>query len=195
MVDGELGELIARAAAGDQEAARELVARYENAVQASIRAGLGNELKARVSASDVFQSTMISALADLEKLEFHGEAAFVGWLKTIAERQLLMAARFHSARKRDMAKEKFIGTSPAHPAHQTSPSQGAVEGEMTELIRDAVRKLPPLERRVVELHSFEGHSFAKVATGLSLSGAARARYVFQRALKTLGRMLDDLGGE
>jgi RNA polymerase sigma factor (sigma-70 family) len=148
-------------------------------------------LKARVSASDVYQATMISALADLARLDFQGEAAFVSWLRTSAERQLLMAARFHSARKRDISKEKFLGTSPAHAADQPSPSQSAVAGEMTGLIRDAVRKLPPLERRVVELHSFEGHSFARVSDELSLSGSARARYLFQCALKTLGRMLDD----
>ena len=104
-----------------------------------------------------------------------------------------MAARYHSARKRDVSREQFAGTSPVHPANQPSPSAAAVQGEMTTRIRNAVVSLPSLERRVVELHSFEGHSFAKVAAELSLSGPARARYLFQRALKLMGRVLDDLG--
>ncbi|MHC4549634.1 MAG: sigma-70 family RNA polymerase sigma factor [Planctomycetota bacterium] len=194
MDDGRLSDLIRRAREGDEEAAKALVQRYEGQLQAAIRAGIGRDLRSRLSASDVFQATMFAALRELEHFEYHGEAAFTAWLNTIAERQLLMAARYHSARKRDVGREQFVGTSPVHPDDQPSPSAAAVHGEMTALIRHTVVRLPTLERRVVELHSFEGHSFARVADELSLSGAARARYLFQRALKAMGRMLDDLGG-
>jgi len=187
----ELRSVVRRAAAGDEEAARSLVRRYEGPLKGIIASGIGDDLRPRIAASDVFQATMVSALADLGRFEWHGEAAFVGWLKTIAERQLLMAARFHNARKRSVAKERLFGTAPARPAEQPSPSQTAVQGEMTQLIRSAVLRLPAAERRVVELHTFEGQSFAAVASQLGLSGAARARYVFQRALKRLGRMLDE----
>lgn len=193
MHDKTLGELIEMAAGGDQRASAELVQRYEGSLRASIRSGLGNDLRARLSASDVFQATIVAAMADLEKLDFQGEPAFVAWLHKIAERQLLMAARFHSANKRDVSRERFAGTTPGHPAADPSPSTAAVQGEMTELIQSAVKKLEGMERRVVELHSFEGHSFGKVAEELGISGAARARYIFQRALKSLGRTLDDLG--
>jgi RNA polymerase sigma-70 factor (subfamily 1) len=193
MENGHLAELIDRARNGDEEAAQALVRRYEAQLRAAIRAGIGRDLRPRLSASDVFQATMFTALMELENFEYHGEAAFTSWLNTIAERQLLMAARYHSARKRDVSREQFAGTSPVHPADQPSPSAAAVQGEMTTRIRNAVVSLPGLERRVVELHSFEGHSFAKVAAELSLSGPARARYLFQRALKLMGRVLDDLG--
>ena len=193
MGTGPLENLIAKAAEGDEEAAGQLVRRYESSLRAAIHAGIGNDLRSRLSTSDVFQATMVAALADLEKFEFHGEAAFVSWLNRIAERQLLMAARFHSANKRDVGRERFAGTTPSHPADQPTPSAAAVHGEMTELIRDAVKELGGEERRVVELHSFEGHSFARIAEDLGLSGSARARYLFQRALKSLGRMLDDVG--
>jgi len=188
-----LSDLIGQAARGDEEAAGQLVKRYEGPLRAAIHAGLGHDLASRLSASDVFQATMVAALADLDKFEFQGEAAFVGWLHRIAERQLLMAARYHSANKRDVGRERFAGTTPSAAADQPTPSAAAVHGEMTERIRDAVVRLPGLERRVVELHSFEGRPFGAVAAELGLSGAARARYVFQRALKTLGRMLDDVG--
>ena len=143
------------------------------------------------TADDLVQGIHLGALESSRHFEYQGEPAFVSWLNTIAERQLLMAVRYHSARKRDISRERFAGTSPSHPADQPSPSAAAVQGEMTALIRNAVLRLPTLERRVVEMHSFEGRSFARVAQELALSGAARARYIFQRALKAMGRMLDD----
>jgi len=193
MGDRALAEIIRRAASGDEHAARTLAERYENALRAQIHRRIGQDLRPRIGTSDIFSATMMAVLTELPSLEYRGEAAFVGWMRAIAERQILMAARYHGARKRDVRRERFEGSSPGHIGNRTSPSEGAVRAEITQLIREAVIDLPAPERRVVELHSFEGASFARVAKEMGLSGPARARYVFQRALKLLGRMLDDDG--
>lgn len=191
MKRGNVENLVRRAAEGDEAAARELAHRYERQLRSTIHSGIGRDLRPRVGTSDVLQSTMLAALGQLDRFEYRSEPAFLSWLNAIAERKLLMAARFHSARKRDVRRERLRTVEPPQPANQPSPSQGAVQAEFTQLVQNAVLRLPSLERRVVQLHSFEGRSFARVAEELGLSGHARARYVFQRALKLLGRMLDD----
>jgi len=192
MGDAKIQALIRRVSQGDEAAARELAERYEPQLRASIRGGIGRDLRARVGTSDVLQSAMLTALDEMKRFEYRGEPAFIAWLNAITERKILMAARYHSALKRDVRRERHQVMEPAIPSDdQPSPSQGAVAGEVTELIGDAVHRLPTLERRVVRLHTFEGWTFVRVADELSLSGPARARYVFQRALKMLGRMLDD----
>ena len=60
---------------------------------------------------------------------------------------------------------------------------------MTEGVRKAVAALPDLERRVVELHSFEGLSLREVAEQLGLSGKKAAHDAFRRALR---KMADEL---
>ena len=186
-------DLVDRASAGDEAAARELAGRYERQLRSTIHSGIGRDLRPRVGTSDVLQSTMLAALSQLDRFEFRGEPAFLSWLNAIAERKLLMAARYHSARKRDVRRERVQVEEPPQAAGIPSPSQSAVHAEFTQLIQNAVLRLPPLEQRVVRLHTFEGRSFARVAEELGLSGHARARYLFQRALKLLGRMLDDDG--
>ncbi len=191
MGDRALAEILQLVASGDEAAARVLTERYEASLRAQIHRRIGHDLRPRVGTSDIFSATMLAVFTELPAFQYRGEAAFVGWMRAIAERQILMAARFHSARKRDVRRERFEGTSPGHVGNRTSPSEGAVRAEITQLIRESVIHLPALERRVVELHSFEGLSFARVAKEMGLSGPARARYLFQRALKLLGRMLDD----
>ena len=72
MENGHLAELIDRARNGDEEAAQALVRRYEAQLRAAIRAGIGRDLRPRLSASDVFQATMFTALMELENFEYHG---------------------------------------------------------------------------------------------------------------------------
>lgn len=192
MGDAKIRDLIERVSTGDEAAARELAERYEPQLRANIHGGIGKNLRARLATSDVLQSAMLTALGEMKRFEYRGEPAFIAWLNAITERKILMAARYHSALKRDVRRERYQTLEPAlGPDAQPSPSQGAVEGEVTELIGDAVTRLPTLERRVVRLHTFEGWTFARVSEELGLSGQARARYIFQRALKMLGRALDD----
>jgi RNA polymerase sigma-70 factor (ECF subfamily) len=193
MADEELEGLIERAAAGDDDAAGELATRYEGRVRATIRRRLGPELRARVETDDIFQTSFFAALGDLTGFRYQGEAAFVRWLSTVAERKMLMTARRHRAGKRDLRLEWPLDGVGEMPGQLTSPTQGAVRGEMKAGIRQAVAELPEPDRQVVELHSFEGLGFREVAERLGLADKNAARHIFQRALKKMGDLLGPSG--
>ncbi|MHC4471237.1 MAG: RNA polymerase sigma factor [Planctomycetota bacterium] len=193
MGEDEIERLIELAREGDQEAAGELAKRYEGRVRASIRRRLGPELRARVETDDIFQTSFFAALGDLAGFRYRGEAAFVRWLSTVAERKMLMTARRHRAGKRDLRLEWPLDGVGDIPGQMTSPTQGAVRGELKEGIREAVARLPDPDRQVVQLHSFDGLGFREIAEKLGLADKNAARHVFQRALKQMGDLLGPAG--
>jgi RNA polymerase sigma-70 factor (ECF subfamily) len=190
MREREIEDLLRRVTAGDREAAGEIARRYERPIRLAIRRRLGPELRARVDTDDIFQSTIAAALEDVPDLSFRGEGAFVAWLAAVAERRILMKVRHHRARKRDHRRDRPLEAAEGVPGCGTSPTRGAVRGEVTEGIRKAVARLPEGERRVVELHSVEGLSFQEVSDLLGLSGKFQAHRIFQRALKKIGDLYD-----
>lgn len=189
----DVQDLVRRAAAGDAEAAGELARRYEGRVKASIRRRLGSALRARVDTDDLFQSTIAASLADLQGFRFEGEKAFVGWLTQVAERRIQDAARFHGAARRDVGREGPLPEDDLLLGGRTSPTQGAVRGESTAGLRRAMEVLPEVERRVVELHSFQGMGFREVAEAVGLADKNAARHLFQKALRRMEDWLDGQG--
>lgn len=190
MKEAEIERLIRQASSGDREAADVLARRYEGPLREWIHRRLGPELRAQADTEDLLQSTIVAALDDLPGLSFRGEDAFVAWLAAVAERRILMKARHHRARKRDVRRQRPMEAAAGVPGDFTSPTQGAVRRELAEGIERALKELPPRERRVVELHSFQGRGFDEVAQELGLSGKSAAYRIFERALKNLGRLLD-----
>jgi RNA polymerase sigma-70 factor (ECF subfamily) len=187
----DIEDLVKRAAGGDSGAAGEISRRVERPLRAAIRQRLGPELRARVDTDDIFQSTIFAALKDLGNFTYQGDGAFMNWLSAIAERRIRMAARKHRAGKRDVRRERSLAAAAEVPGAGTTPTQGVVRGEITERIQTVLPQLPELERRVVELHSFEGRGFPDVARELGLTDKNAARHVFQRALKLMGDLLDE----
>lgn len=191
VTDGEVRRLIERAGEGDGDAAGELARRYEARVKAAISKRLGPALRARVDTEDIFQSTFMAAIGDLEGFDYRGDEAFVGWLATIAEWRVRKWAKHHRAGKRDVRRERPLDDAGVIPATRTSPPIAAQRSEMTERVRSAVKRLPEPDRQVVEMRSFEGLQFRQIAERLGLADKDAARYVLQRGLKTLSQMLDD----
>ena len=190
MDDRTLGELVRRAQNGDREAAGELIRRYEGRVRASVRRRLGADLRKRIDTDDIFQSAIAASLDGLKGLHFEGEDALIGWLTTVAERRLIGAVRRHRAGKRDVSRESPLRSADRIQAGRTSPTQGAVRGEAQQSVKRAVSRLPPDERRVVELRSYEGLTFEEIATRLGLSDRHAARERFRSALRRMGDLLD-----
>jgi len=190
MDDRRLRELVRRAQAGDRDAAGELLSRYGGRVRAAIRCRLGPDLRQRVDTDDILQSALAVSLEDLQGLRYEGEKALVHWLTAVAERRLISAARRHRADRRDVGRESPLRPAELPPGELTSPTQGAVRGEVRESVREAVSRLPPQERRVVELRSYEGLTFEEIATQLGLADRHSARERFRSALRKMGDLLD-----
>ena len=190
MEEDDLRTLVERARGGDPSAVDAIVRRVGGRIRAGIRRRLGPELRRRLETEDLFQSAMLQSLADLDGLEYRGEAAFLGWLETIATRQVAMAVRKNRAARRDVRREvRFTRAGPL-PSAWTSPTQAAVRGERRTSVREALEKLPPEEREIVRLHAYEGLSFREVAERLDLSGKVSAHRRFRMAMKKMVALLD-----
>ena len=190
MDERRLEHLIEQAKDGDTEAAGELAKLFEGSVRTSIRRRLGPEIRNRVETDDIFQSAIADSLREISKFRYGGENAFRAWLSSVAQRKVIDAVRYHRAGKRDVRRDRTVREARHVPGKLTSPIQGAVRGEVTESIRRAVERLPPEERRSVELRSYEGLTFREVAERLELPDKDAARNLFKRAIKRMGDLFE-----
>lgn len=191
MTEDELAALVRRAAAGDRAASDVLVRRVEPDVRAEVHRRLGSDVRAREDTDDILQQTLFEAVSRLSTFEYRGEAALRAWLATIAENRVRGAGRFHRQDKRNPGREEGPVATAGPSAALTSPSLAASRSEGTARLVAAVATLPPDERRVVELHSFQGMGFREVAEACGLADKDAARYLFQKALKRMGEVMEE----
>jgi len=188
---GDVETLVRRAAAGDRKAADDVLRRLEPWLRGEIHRHLGPEVRVREDTDDALQSTLLSVADDLVGFEWRGEEAFRAWLLTLARHRIASAGRDQRRDKRDPAREQPLVSGDAVLAQQTTPSLAAAREESSDLLREAVDRLAPDERRVVELHSWQDLPFGEVARLCGLPDEDAARYLFRKALKKLGEQLDD----
>jgi RNA polymerase sigma-70 factor (subfamily 1) len=189
----EIADLLHRAVEGERDAAEELIRRYEGPIRALVHLRLGRDLRGRVDTDDIVQSALTLAVRDLPSFRSRGEAAFLKWLLSIAERKLGMAARFHRAARRDVGRELPPERWEGRPGDRTSPSRAAARDEDRERVRSAVSLLREQDREVVELRSFRGLSFGEIAGRLGLNSEDAARHRYARALRKVGAILSKGG--
>jgi len=187
--DDELRDWIGAAKGGDEEAVRRILEHYGQQVRRTVGRRMGPGLRARADSEDVLQSAMVSALANLAEFEFRGEAAFVGWLSAIAAQQVGQLVRHHGAKRRDLEREQRISQAPPLPADDTTVTQAAARNDERARLREALAQLQKPDRDVVRLRSFDGLAFREVAERLGLADQDAARYVYRRALESLGRIM------
>jgi RNA polymerase sigma-70 factor (subfamily 1) len=187
--DEELKGWIEAARAGDEDAVRHILELYGQQVRRTVGRRMGPALRARADSEDVLQSAMVFALANLADFEFRGEAAFVGWLSAIAAQQVGQLVRHHGAKRRDLAREQRLSQAPPLRADDTTVSQAAARSDDRASLRDALTHLEKPDCDVVRLRSFDGLAFGEVAERLGLADQDAARYIYRRALKSLGRIM------
>ena len=183
--------LVRRAQEGERDALDELLRRYGDRVRSAIRRRLSPDLRRRFETEDAFQLAVAVTLEDLRGLDYRGEKAFVAWLRSVAERRMLGAARRHHAIRRDVRREVPLEDPDAIPGGGTAPPERAERAEAEADIEQAIARLPREERRVIELRSYEGLSFREVADAMRLSSKHAARDLFLRALRRMGELVED----
>jgi RNA polymerase sigma-70 factor (ECF subfamily) len=189
-MDPEIAAVIERAIGGDEEAREELLRHFEPSVRAAVRRHIGEELRQVVDTDDVVQSTFVAAIADIGELSFRGEAAFRGWLLTIARHRVQMAGRHHRAQRRDVRRRQRLATALPVEAAATGPLEKAERHDEADRVRRAVERLAANDREIIELRSFQGRPFDEIASELGLAGESSARRRFQRALERLAIEMD-----
>lgn len=197
------GDLLQRAAAGDEQAVNELFTLYRDRLRAMVRLRLNCRLHGRVDPSDVLQEAYLEVCRGLADYLRAPPLPFFLWLRHITGQQLIMAHRRHlGAQMRDADREVSLyrgalpQASSASLAAQllgrlTSASQAALRAELQIQVQEALNSMDPLDREVLTLRHFEMLSNDETAVVLGIKkSAASNRYV--RALERLKDILATL---
>ncbi len=178
---------MARAAAGDQEARRELFEGYRTvAYEAALRI-VGRD----ADALDVVQDAFIRAFANLAG--FSGQASFKTWLLRIVSNRALdvvRARRVRIAVPLDAPGED--GDARHEPASPRSdPLQDIEAGELGERLRQAIERLPIEQRTVFALHASGDMTYGEIAEAVGVPvGTVMSRLFHAR--RKLHEWLSDL---
>jgi RNA polymerase sigma-70 factor (ECF subfamily) len=188
MADDDFATFLARIRAGDEQAATELVERYEAAIRREIRLRLTDPSVYRVvDDQDICQSVLASFFvrAALGEYDLHDPAHLRGLLLAMARKKLAHAARRQRAQKRG-------GGQKASPLADDMPLAGAGPTPSRlaagrELLQEVRRRLSDEERQVADLHA-QGYDWAAVAQQLGGTPDGR-RMQLTRALDRVSREL------
>lgn len=162
----------------EEPAVRALIGCYGAPLARFLTGMVGND----ADAEDLAQEAMIRLVDHVA--DFRGEASLKTYLFKIAH-NLALNHLASSARRREVQPEE--GTDP--PAHAPSPHSEASAAEEAALLRATLALLPPQQRAVVVLRTWQDLSFREIASVLSLAeGTVKAHYFF--ALKNLRRLME-----
>ena len=181
-------ELMGRFQQGNTYALEELVRRYADPLFGFLMRMTSNHALAQ----DLFQDTFLKVQTKAHS--YTTNRKFKTWLYAIASN----AAIDHHRRAR--WKTFFSLDAPAREDEtplmetladpQPDPSAHAAQSDRARLVRDALGKLPPLQRATLALAYFEGLSYAEVAAALGCS-VGTVKTQISRALDTLALLLPD----
>ena len=167
-------ELLARAAAGEQAAVRELLDSVGPVVYGYVYARVGGN---DTVAEDVVQETFVEAVRSAAT--FRGESALSTWMCTIARRRL--ARHFEHERRQEVARRGLT----------VVPAEDMPSFEDRDEVVRALGRLTPLHRQVLVLKYLDQRSVEEIAQELGRT-AVQVQSLLQRARDGLRR---ELGGE
>ncbi len=193
--------LVEQAAAGDRQAADQLLHRHRQRLRKMVSVRLDPALKTRVDASDVVQDTLAIAHRRLGEYLGNRSVPFYAWLRNLAWQRLIDLQRLHiKSQRRSVAREDPLPNmlsdeSVVLLANQFAtgdplPSQQFLRDELQRRLKLAMEQLGADEREILVLRHLEDLSVNEVAAILDLpQGIVQSRHF--RAVQKLRRMLDD----
>jgi RNA polymerase sigma-70 factor (ECF subfamily) len=184
-------EFIRRIRAGDDQAARELVERYEPVIRREVRVRLRDpRLKTRLDWTDVCQSVMASFFVRAAAGQFDLEQPdeLLRLLVVMTRRKLGRQERRHRAERRDYRRSE--GRDPEYLEGRSGSAQTPsrlVAGR--ELLDEYFRRLSGEERLLADLRT-QGYEWAEIAGRLGGTPGARSKQL-ARALDRVERQLEE----
>ena len=157
--------------ARDEQAAVEVVRRYEPAIRAYVRARLNARLRRQFDSVDVCQLVLASFFPRAAEGEYEWMESpdqLMKWLVKMASNKLNKQVRHALAEKRDVRHQEAIPDKWEVAADCPTPSR---EATRRELLREVHRRLSEPERRLLELRG-AGRSWAEIAA--ELGGTSQA---------------------
>jgi RNA polymerase sigma factor (sigma-70 family) len=168
---GQLRDFLARIRAGDEEAARELLTRYEAQVRLVVRRQLPRLLRSRFDSLDFLQSIWGSFFRRMRSgaSEFEDPQYLVAFLARAARNKVIDEYRRAVSQKHDIHREEPLwgkGSRPRELAEDIdSPSEVA---QAREAFRQLSERLPEDRRIILELKA-QGLSSAEIGERVGIS--------------------------
>jgi RNA polymerase sigma-70 factor (ECF subfamily) len=196
--------LLNRAAAGDDAAREEILARHTGRLRQMIAVRLDRRLAARLDPSDVVQEVLVEAHRKLDEYLRSRPLPFYPWLRRLAWERLIKLHQHHLRGKRNVAREELPGPALSDEsvqelanrllAHGPSPSDLAIRAELRRRVGTALDRLGERDRELLVLRYLEQLSTREIAAVMETTeGAVKTRHV--RALERLRRLLGEEEGE
>jgi len=182
-----LAQFLVRIHQGDEEAARELLRRYEAEVRLVVRRQLPRLLRSRFDSLDFLQSVWGSFFRRMRDAptEFEDSRHLVAFLARAAKNKVIDEYRRAASRKQDMHREEPLWTEARHPQELAdnidSPSEIAQAHEVYERLRDL---LPEARQSILQLKA-DGLSSKEIGERLGIS-----ERTVQRVLEDLRRRVE-----
>ncbi|MCA1686535.1 MAG: sigma-70 family RNA polymerase sigma factor [Planctomycetia bacterium] len=180
--ESDIPAFLARIQAGDEDAARDLLRRYEAEVRLVVRRQLPRLLRSRFDSLDFLQSVWGSFFRRVRSgpAEFEDSRHLVAFLARAAKNKVIDEYRRAASRKQDMHREEPLWVDGGRPrdvaAVTDSPSDVAEAREVFSRLKEMV---PEDRRTILELKA-EGLSSRDIGERLAISE------------RTVQRVLEDL---
>jgi RNA polymerase sigma factor (sigma-70 family) len=190
--------LIAQVRAGDEQAAAELVRRYEPAIRRAARVRLvDTRLNRLLDSMDICQSVMASFFvrAALGQFELETPDQLLRLLATMTRNKLAGQVKGHGAARRDfrrvVAAERGDRDVPEDHGSEWIAGQDPTPSRdlaARELLEEALRRLSPEEKRILDCRE-QGDQWAQIAAELGTSPEA----IRKRLARAVDRVAHELG--
>lgn len=194
--------LLRLAQAGDRASAGNLLEVYGHELHLVAEMEMDRKLRARLSAADVVQETLLEAHRDLEQFRGASEREFLAWLRQILTNNLRRAVEQHVlAEKRDVRRDisldglqrpALLGAADSSihldlPGRDETPSACVERCERAILLSDLLESLSPAHRDVLVLRNLQSLPFREVAQQMDRSVPA-TKMLWMRAMEQLRQM-------
>jgi RNA polymerase sigma-70 factor (ECF subfamily) len=184
----DIRAFLARIQAGDEEAARELLGRYEAEVRLVVRRQLPRLLRSRFDSLDFLQSVWGDFFQRVRTgpAEFSDSRHLVGFLARAAKNKVIDEYRRAGSRKGDMHREEPIWGESGRPRDLPDPGDSPPElAQAHEVFARWQSALPEDRRHILELKA-QGLSSREIGEQLGIS-----ERTVQRVLEDLRRRVLD----
>lgn len=186
-------EAIRQVLAGDADAFRVLVDRYQARAYRRALSILRNEDAAR----DAVQESFLKAYTALHK--FEGRSRFFTWLYRLVTNQCLdLKRRDRSGRHVEWEEGTTVETemsdepTPEVDGVEFAPAASVMQSQLRQQLTQAIEKLPDAPRETLLLREVEGLSYAEIAKALEIpKGTVMSRLYYAR--QQLQKLLVEAG--
>ena len=167
---GDIRELLARIKNGDEEAARELLNRYESKVRLVVRRQLPRLLRSRFDSIDFLQSVWGSFFHRIqtESNDLNEEENLIAFLAWAARNKVIDEYRRAATQKQNIHREESIEN---RGDRETTLASGDTPSELAQAHEtfDRLSRLLPENRRVILELKAAGYSCGEIGDRLGLS--------------------------